>query len=165
MAFTDFLYQLFLSLHNLLRWAVVFAAILAIVRAYRGWLGNRTWEAADDRSAMLYVTLFDTQVLLGVILYIFFSKEGAISLTNLSQSLSVPENLFFGLIHWIVMLVALGLAHAGRVMTRRLVNGAAKFKRAALLFSFSTLIAIAAIPWEGLDSYGRPLFRLFGITF
>jgi len=165
MSFTDFLNQLFLSLHNLLRWAFVIVAIFAIVRAYRGWLGKRTWSAADDRSGMLFVTLFDTQVLVGVILYIFFSKEGAISLTNFSQSMAAPENLFFGLVHWILMIVALGLAHAGRVMTRRLSDGAAKFKRAALMFSISTLIVIAAIPWEGLDSYGRPLFRLFGITF
>ena len=165
MAFTDFLYQLILSLHNLMRWVVVIVAILVIVRAYRGWLGKRTWSAADDRSGMLFVILFDIQVLLGVILYIFFSKEGAISLTNFSQAMAVPENLFFGLVHWILMIVALGLAHAGGAMTRRLADGAAKFKRAALMFSFSTLVVIAAIPWEGLDLYGRPLFRLFGFSF
>ncbi len=165
MSINDILYQLLLSLHNLLRWVVVIVSIFAIVRAVRGWLGRSTWAAADDRAGMLFVSLFDVQVLVGVILYIFFSKEGAISLANLGQSLSVPDNFFFGLVHWIAMIIALGLAHAGRAMTRRLVDGAAKFKRAALMFGISTLVVIAAIPWEGLDSYGRPLFRLFGFTF
>ena len=165
MSINDFLYQLLLSLHNLLRWVVVILAVLAIVRAVRGWLGKRAWAAVDDRAGMLFVSLFDVQVLVGVVLYIFFSKVGAISITNFSQSMAVPGNLFFGLVHWVLMIVALGLAHVGRAMTRRLSDGAAKFKRAALMFSISALVVLAAIPWEGLDSYGRPLFRLFGITF
>ncbi|MDW8146680.1 MAG: hypothetical protein RMJ48_10345 [Roseiflexaceae bacterium] len=37
------LYLSVLTLHNLMRWVTLVAAIWALYRAYRGWLGARPW--------------------------------------------------------------------------------------------------------------------------
>jgi len=60
------------TLHNLTRWVVIILAVIALARAFSGWLGKKTYTSADARSGSLYAGLFDLQLLLGVIL--FFTK-------------------------------------------------------------------------------------------
>jgi hypothetical protein len=162
---TVFLTNLFLSLHNLARWAVVIAAIIAIVRAYRGWFGHKDWVKMDDRAGLLYVTLFDTQVLIGLILYFFFSVSSQVTLGNFGAAMANPVDRFFGLEHLVFMVVALVFAHIGRIRVRKAAAALSKHKQAALFFSVSVLVTLYAIPWEGLPDIGRPLFRLFGLAF
>jgi len=162
---TEFLNSLFLTLHNLTRWAVVIAAVIVIWRAYGGWFGKKDWVKADDRSGMLFVTLFDTELLLGLILFFFFSESSKITLGSFGAAMANPVTRFFGLEHWLFMVVALVIAHAGRGIARIAPDAMNKHKRAAFLFTASTLVMLFAIPWEGLPDIGRPLFRLFGITF
>jgi len=162
---TEFLDSLFLTLHNLTRWAVVIAAVIVIWRAYGGWFGKKDWVKADDRIGMLFVSFFDIQLLLGLILYFFFSESSKITLANLAAAMANPVDRFFGLEHWLFMVVALAIAHAGRGIARIAPDSMNKHKRAAFLFTASTLVMLFAIPWEGLPDIGRPLFRLFGITF
>ena len=69
----NFLYALFLTLHNLTRWLVIVFAVLVLVRAFRGWLKGLTWEKSDDRAGILYTSFLDTQFLLGLMLYFLFS--------------------------------------------------------------------------------------------
>ena len=96
---TEFLNSLFLSLHNLTRWAVVIAAVIVLWRAYGGWFGKKDWVKADDRIGMLFVSFFDIQLLLGLILYFFFSESSKITLANLGAAMANPVDRFFGLEH------------------------------------------------------------------
>ena len=41
------MYPIVLSLHNLLRWVVLAAAIVAVLRALAGWLGRKPWTPAS----------------------------------------------------------------------------------------------------------------------
>ena len=43
------MYATLLVIHSLLRWIVLVAALIAIVRAYGGWAARRPWTAVDDR--------------------------------------------------------------------------------------------------------------------
>ena len=165
MDITGFLDSLFLTLHNLTRWAVVIATVIVLWRAYSGWFGKKDWVKADDRSGMLFVTIFDTQFLLGLILFFFFSDSSKITLSNFGAAMANPVDRFFGLEHWLFMVVALGIAHAGRGIARKAADAMGKHKRAALFFTASALVMLFGIPWEGLPEIGRPLFRLFGIAF
>jgi len=165
MDFTIFLDNLILGLHNLTRWVVLAAALYALWRAYRGWFGKREWLKADDRIGLIYVSVFDTQVLLGLILFFFFSLSGAVTLNNFGTAMANPVDRFFGLEHLLFMVVALGLAHAGRALARKAQAAEGKHKRAALFFTASLVVVIMGIPWEGLPDIGRPLFRFFGISF
>jgi hypothetical protein len=54
------------------------------------------------------------------------------------------------------MLVAIIVAHIGRVLVRRAPAAPQKHRRAAIWFGLSLLIILIAIPWPFL-SYGRPL--------
>jgi hypothetical protein len=160
-----FFYELFLTLHNLGRWLVVGFALWAIVRAFRGWLGQRQWAALDDRAGLLYTIMIDTQVLLGIILYFFFSADSNALFRNFGAAMSNPTQRFFGLEHWFLIVIAMGLAHVGRAVSRKAGAAVAKHKRAALWFTASFVLILIGIPWPFMKNVARPFFRLFGIVF
>ena len=61
-------FQVLITAHNILRWLVLAAAAWALVRAYRGWLGQRTYTASDRQSGLIFSILYDLQVTLGILL-------------------------------------------------------------------------------------------------
>ncbi len=160
----SFLNLLFLTLHNLVRWLVIVFAILALVRAFRGWFKGLAWEKSDDRAGILYTSFLDTQFLLGLILYFLFSQFTAQLFANFSAGMKNPVVAFFGLEHVIPMVIAIVVAHVGRALSRKATESIAKHRTAAIWFSISVVLILIAIPWPFLV-YGRPLFRLFGLTF
>ena len=158
----NFLYTLFLTLHNITRWLVIIFAVLAIVRAFRGWIRKQEWTRLDDRAGGLFTSMLDTQVLLGLILYFLFSPATQQVFTNFGQAMANPNLRFFGLEHDFWMVVAVVIAHVGRVLSRKAQTAPVRHRAAAIGFSLAFLVILAAIPWPFL-SYGRPWLRLFGI--
>ena len=59
---------------------------------------------------------------------------------------------FYLVEHSVVMLVALGLAHAGRSLSKKAEVDGRKHMRAAIFFTIALLLVLALIPWN------RPLF-------
>ncbi len=159
----SFLYNLFLSLHNITRWLVVVFALLAIVRGIQGWSGRREWTRADDRAGVLFASMLDIQVLLGLILYFLFSPTTPRLFSNFGQAMSDPNARFFGLEHVFWMVLALIIAHVGRVISRKAQAAPAKHRAAAIGYGLAFLVVLAGIPWPFLANIGRPWLRLFGI--
>ena len=158
------MYSAFLTIHNLLRWVVVIAGLVAVIRAIAGLTGSRTWKRADDRAGLIYTVAFDLQVLVGLILYFALSPITTRALGDFAAAMANGLMRYFAVEHSLLMLVALALAHVGRSLARRAVDDRAKFRRAAIGFTLSFLVLLAAIPWPFLEP-GRPLFRLFGLEF
>ena len=159
----SFPYSLFLTLHSLVRWLVVIFAILALVRAYRGWFKGLSWGKSDNRAGILFTSILDTQFLLGLVLYFLFSPWTARLFANFSAGMKNPVEAFFGLEHVIPMVIAIILAHVGRAKARKATDAVVKHRTTAVWFSISVVLILAAIPWPFLV-YGRPIFRLFGLT-
>jgi len=152
-------YTTLLVLHSILRWVVVASAVFALWRAYSGWLAKKPWEPLDDRAGVLYTGLFDLQLLVGIILYFFSSPITAVVLQSFNASMANSVSRFYGLEHITVMTVAVLLAHVGRAMTNRGESAQRKHRAAAVWYTISLLLVIAAIPWPFL-TYGRPWIRL-----
>lgn len=154
-----------LTFHNLLRWPVIILGAIVIVRALSGWLGKKSWNTADDRAGLLYTILFDLQILIGLILYFFASPLTTAALRNFGGAMSDSLMRFYAVEHIALMLLALGAAHLGRSLSRKATSAALRFKRAAIWYGLSILLLLTAIPWPFFSSYGRPLLRLFGLSF
>ncbi len=145
-----------LDLHNLVRWLVLIAAVVALVNAYGGLLGKRTFERRDRTLGAVFTGVMDLQFLIGLILY-FVSPLVQSALQNMSAAMQDDQSRFFAVEHALIMLVAVILAHVGGVLARRARSDAAKFRRQAVWFSLSVLAVLFAIPWPWSD-YGRALF-------
>ncbi len=151
------MYDFVLLLHSYVRWLVVIAALAAVVKAFTGWSGKRAWGKLDDRLGFAFTLALDIQVLIGIVLYLI-SPDVHKAFADLAAALADPELRFFALIHWVLVLAAVALAHIGRARARKAEGERRKFRTAALFYSLSILILAVAIPWP--FDFGRPLLRL-----
>lgn len=152
------MYALFLTLHNVVRWLVVIFGILAVVHVWIGWLRGREWQGLDSRAIMLFGGMMDLQVLIGLVLYIFFSPYTRMVFANFGGAMSNTDARFYGLEHIAIMLIALAFVHIGSNAAKKVQSSAQKYRRAVLWLSLALLLILAMIPWQ------RPLLRLFGIV-
>lgn len=141
------MYPFILAVHNILRWVIIVLAIYALVRAYRGWLGRRDWTPTDRKAGMFYSISLDVQLLLGLILYFLLSPITRQALASFGAAMGNDTLRFFGLEHFVYMLVAVILAHVGTATSRRAEEVTAKHRRAAIWFTLSALAILLGIPW------------------
>ncbi len=146
------MYSILLAVHNVLRWVVVVLAILALVRAYRGWLGRRDWASADRRAGVFFTSSMDLQLLLGLLLYIFFSPITKAALADFGAAMSNAGARFFALEHFVYMFVAVVFAHMGNAFSKKAAEPHAKHQRAAIWYTLTVLAILLGMPWM------RPLF-------
>ncbi|MBX7234631.1 MAG: hypothetical protein K1X65_09625 [Caldilineales bacterium] len=146
------MYDFLLTLHSLLRWVVVIAAVLAVVRGFLGWSGKRPWSGLDDRLGLIFTISLDVQVLLGLLLYFVLSPITRAALSNLSAAMSNDVTRFFLAEHFPLMLIAVVLAHIGRSRARKAADNQKKFRQTAIWFGIALLLILAAIPWPFLAS-------------
>jgi hypothetical protein len=146
------MYPVTLALHNIVRWIVVVTAILALVRAYRGWLRKGDWIDADRRAGVFFTSAMDTQLLLGLLLYLFFSPITRAALSNFGAAMSNPGARFFALEHLFYMLLAVVFAHLGSAFSKKAAQPVDKHRRAAIWYTLAALAILLGMPWM------RPLF-------
>lgn len=158
----DWLYPIVLTLHSILRWLVIIAAVLVIVRAINGLSFKRGYTQQDNKIAMWYTISLDIQLLLGLLLYFVLSPITTAALRNFSGAMGDASVRFFAVEHIILMVIALGVAHMGRAFVRKGVNAPEKHRRTIIWFGLSILLVLASIPWPFLSA-GRPLLRFFGL--
>jgi hypothetical protein len=151
------MYSLALLLHSWLRWAVLVVGIVATFAALSDTTGAPGGRA--DRTGLLFVTLADIQLLLGLLLYLVLSPFTATALHDFGAAMRTPALRFWAVEHSATMFLAIILVHVGRVLARSARTPQSKRVRQAVAFGLATILMIVATPWPGLAN-GRPLFRV-----
>ena len=154
------LYFIVLTLHSFVRWVLVIVAVVAVVRAFAGWLGKKEWTALDSRLGVLLSSSADLQMLLGLILYIFLSPLTQAAFKDFGAAMSDPVLRYWGVEHIFMLFAAVVLIHVGQAMAKR-AEAALKYKWVAIFFGLAALAMLVSIPWPFLPvGSGRPWFRL-----
>lgn len=154
------MYPLMLVVHSLLRWVVLAAGLVAFGRALMGMRGHRVWTAADDRASQLFVRTLDLQLLIGLVLYFGLSPITRAAFQDFGAAMGSPILRFWAVEHILGMVIAVALAHVGRVRVRKTTDLMRRHKLAAIFFGLALVAMVATIPWPGMPA-GRPLFRGF----
>ncbi len=141
------MYSAVLSIHNIIRWIALILGILAAVRAYLGWFGNREWTVKDRKIGSYFTIAMDVQLLLGLLLYIFLSPTTRTAFQDFGAAMQVGDLRFFVLEHPFFMVLAVVFAHLGSILSRKAEQTNAKFRRAAIWFSLSVLAILLGMPW------------------
>lgn len=136
-----------LAVHNILRWVILFLGVAALIRAYRGYLGNLEWQVLDRKIGMYYSIALDVQLLIGLILYFFLSDITRPALGNIAQAMGNELTRFFLLEHFLYMILAVALAHVGTVTSRRELDIRLKHRKVAIWFSLSFVALMLGMPW------------------
>jgi hypothetical protein len=153
------MYNFVLSAHSWIRWAVLLAALFAIIRAVAGVAGRRPWTRVDERAGFWFGTLLDLQLLLGLLMYFALSPITRAAMQDFGAAMGSSGVRFWAVEHVFGMLVAVVLVHAGRRRTKKLTDQGARHKVAAICFVLALLAILISIPWPGMPN-ARPLVRM-----
>lgn len=148
------MYNLVLVIHSWLRWAALALGVAATFAS----LMDRSGGSRADRWGLIFMIVLDTQMLLGLLLYLVLSPITAEALRDFGTAMHVQSLRFWAVEHAGTMFLAVILAHAGRVLARTARTPASKGLRQSVCFGLATIAMIAATPWPGMAN-GRPLFR------
>lgn len=143
------MYAFILAVHNIVRWVVLILGFLAVLRAFIGWFGKHAWIPADPKIGTFFTSAIDTQLLLGLVLYIFLSPFAlqAIRTIGLGGVMAQPVDRFFAVEHLFYMLLAVVFAHLGNALPKKVDNPVDKHRRAAIWFGLAFLVILLGMPW------------------
>ena len=162
------MYFAVLLIHSWLRWGVLGLGLATFVRALKA---GPVDVGADERRAptagkraknpltTAFVASFDTQLLIGLILYVFLSPMTPHSGEQFRAAMKVSMLRFFAVEHATAMFVAMLLVHGGAVWARRAPDLRTERRRTAWFAGLSVAIMLIGMPWPFM-AYARPLFRL-----
>jgi hypothetical protein len=153
------MYQYLLVFHSAFRWLVLGSLLLAIYKAYTGYLQKRTFISADNAIRHWTATIAHMQLIIGVILYIK-SPVTQYFWSNFSENIKNLNVAFFGLYHFLLMLTSVVLVTIGSALAKRKSTDQEKFKTMLFWFSLTLLIIFIAIPWSFSPFVNRPYIRL-----
>ncbi len=150
-------FSFLLHMHSGLRWLMLIILLVAIYKSFTGYSGNKLFTKSDNTIRLLTVIFTHLQLIVGLILYIqsplvkyFWGDPG--------NAIKQESPMFFGLFHFIFMLLAVVLITIGSAKTKRRNTDKEKFKTMRGWFLAALIIILLAIPWPYLPSAGRPLF-------
>ena len=151
------MYLTLLAIHSLLRWIVLGAAVIALFRAFGGWSSGRPWTPTDEKVGKQFILFLDLQFVVGLLLYVAFSPLTTAAFADFGAAMRDSIMRFWAVEHITAMVIALALAHIGRVKARKLVDATSRHRTTAIFFGLALLLMLVSIPWPFMAA-GRALF-------
>lgn len=141
------MYNGLLHTHSFLRYFILIALIVVIVKAVIGLINKDPYGKWDNKLGLYLFMFTHVQLLVGLILYFVspFVKFG-------SETMSDKVTRYWTVEHIFSMLIAVVLITLARTTSKRMASDEAKHKRMAI-FNFVALVVIVAMVWLS----GRPL--------
>lgn len=152
------MYVAALFTHSWLRWIVLVLGLALLLAAIGGLRQGLSWQSSHERLHRIFLAALDIQFLLGIALYVFLSPISKAALANMGAAMKDPTLRFFGVEHVFTMVIAVAVAHVGRVRSKR-KEGKARYRTTMITQIVFIVLVLIAIPWPGLD-IARPLFRM-----
>ncbi len=150
------MYEGILFLHAWIRWILLALLGFALYRSTRF---RTVWEDRDTQIVHGIATLVTLQLILGLLLYAFFSIPVSQALANPGLAMRTTSLRFWFLEHPVLMLITVALAHLQRMKVQRQEQVKQK-RKTVLLWSGIMIILILAgspFPWSPVS---RPLFYI-----
>jgi len=116
-----------MTIHGELRWLVVLAAIIVIIKFLIGWLGKREYTSLDQKLLLAFTILLDINVLLGLIILFF------------GGGFTGPR-----LEHATTMILAVIAAHMTAIW-RRSADSSLKFRNQLLMVVLAVILVIFGV--------------------
>jgi hypothetical protein len=154
------MYNIILSLHNLLRWIILILLIVNLIRHIA--VLNKPFTEADKKLGLWLMIAAQTTFLLGIYQW-FAGAYGYHNISNIGMG-AVMQNTgyrFYAIEHTVGMIVSVALVTVARGVFRKNISDRKKHIRCVILYALALIIILALIPWPEKEQVGRPLFRNF----
>lgn len=140
------MYTGLLHFHSALRYVVLILLIAAIVQAFAGWFGNKTFTSTDKKLSLFALISVHTQLLIGLILY-FISPVVQSSFADMGAAMQNTQMRFWAVEHIATNIIAIALITIGYSTAKRTYQDKTKFTRIALFYLIGFVLIMSAIPW------------------
>ncbi|MFV0377469.1 MAG: hypothetical protein ACK5JD_09225 [Mangrovibacterium sp.] len=144
------MYTGLLHLHDTLRWLILFAALVTLLKYFIGWFGQKSWEKSDNILGAVFTGMLDLQLITGLLLYGIYSPIMKAVFQDFGAAMKNGDLRFYAIEHLTLMLIAIVLVHIGRIKTKRAVGSKNKFGVSLLFFGIAYILILAGIPWQRL---------------
>ncbi len=128
-------------IHSYLRYFVLIALVLVIVKSLIGWLQAKPYTNLDNKMSLYLFIFTHMQLLIGLILF-FTSKWVKFS----GDSMKDDELRYWLVEHSSMMLIAIVLITMARITSKRMVVDVAKHRR-MVVFNLLALVIIVVAIW------------------
>lgn len=135
------MYNALLSAHSGLRWLLVISLVIALVKAFSGWMGKKEYSKIDNVVALALVSFTHIMAILGIVLYFVSPK-----VISMKDAMGEASSRFWSMEHGLIMLIVVVLITVGRVKSKKAIESIDKHKKAAIFY----LIAFVLILWAGI---------------
>ena len=146
------LYKILLQAHSGIRYLVMLLLLVAIVVAFMGWFGNKTYTDGNRKINLFTLIFTHIQLLFGLFLYF---KSPFSQASNMADAMKDSTLRYWTVEHAVMMVIAVALITIGHSKTKKLQEALAKHRTVAIFFSLALIVIIAAIVQSG-----RPLFGM-----
>lgn len=142
------MYNGLLHAHSGLRWVALILIVAAIVNALMNRKGS-TYEKKDRMLNLFSMISLHTQLLIGLVLYFISPKVKFVE-----DWTSNDIYRFFGLEHFLLMVLAIVVITVGRKKAENAVEASQKHQLILKWFVIGLVLILAGIPWpfRGLGS-------------
>ena len=147
---------LILLLHSLIRWVAIILGLVAVARAVSGVSSKGGWTDSDAKFGRLFAVSLDVQLLLGLLMYLFFSTITTSAFQNMGETMGNSVVRFWVVEHPTMMMAALALAHIGVARARKAAEPFAKHRTALIFLGVAWLLILVGTPWP-FSAAERPL--------
>lgn len=141
-------YQIFLYIHSWVRWIILLLGIIAIVKAYVGWLGQKPYTKGDNDLSAAFIGSLHLNLLVGLILYFFLSPYVDSALNDFGAAMKNKELRFWAVEHSLINIIAIVVAQVGRSKAKKAVNAIQKHKLSAIFYTIAFILLLSRIPWN-----------------
>ena len=148
-------YTIVLALHNIIRWIVLVAGLLAAGRAIVSWIMSLPWTQTDNTTGLFFTTSVDIQFILGMVLYLFLSPFTEVAFADFGAAMGDDNLRYWAVEHIALMIGVLLLVHGGRAISKRQAEDKRKHMWAAIMYAVAFIVLLAGMPWF------RPLLPSF----
>lgn len=135
------MYNFLLQSHSGLRWLVLLAAVLAVLKSLIGLFGGGEYKKFDKVLAVSFVGMMHLQLLIGLVLYFVYSPY-------ITYNFSDPVSRFWSVEHLALMLFSVAAAQVGRSISKKTQDAQVKFRFQSIFFGISLILMLMGIPWE-----------------
>lgn len=137
------MYSFMLNTHSYLRWAVVIIGIIAVVMAWAGVFSKARWTPQQVTLGRLATIAFDTQALVGVLLYAWLSPITTGAFRDMGAAMKDAGVRFYVAEHSLIMIIAAVLIHIGVWRARKKDSPL----QAAIFYTLAMAGVMALTPW------------------
>jgi hypothetical protein len=141
-----------LHTHSLLRYLVLILLLLVIVKSFMGFSGKKPLGAIDNVLGLTLFSVAHTQLLVGLLLYFFFSPLVHFS----GAAMKEPIIRYWTSEHSIIMLAAITFITMARITSKKMKDDTAKHKRMLIFNTIALVLILMAIAMSKRGFFSMP---------